>query len=323
MSDSTVAEIVTTDKNLPPGPGGLGLDRLRHRIRDGIGFYEQMHREYGDIAYFRILSHKFCVLYDPTLFQEVFVTKRSSFELGPIFKRSGIINDPNSGLTAEGEEHRRTRKLVRTSFGTKALNGYGEIMIEQTMQAQAAWRDGETIDLDAEAQRLALDIATSTFFGSDMWVEPQIVKDVLEAIEWSMALVMLPLGKLVRRLPLPRNRHLKRATRVLDEALNKAIANARGAGEERTDLLSLLVNATDEDGIYDPFNDAELRDLSFILLFTGHETAATSTTWCLYHLSRNPEVRERLEQELDKVLGDRPPTPADYRNLVYHARRAR
>lgn len=317
MPDSTVADPATPVPTLPPGPGGLGLGRLRHRMRDGVGFYEQVHREYGDIAYFRILSHKFCVLYDPAMFQEVFVTNSSSFEVGPIFKRSGMINDPDSGLTAEGEEHSRTRKLVRTSFGTRALNGYGEIMIDQTMQAQAAWRDGETIDLDAEAQKLALDIATNTFFGADMRVEPRIIKDVLRAIEWSMALVMFPLGKLAGRLPLPRNRHKARAIRALDKALHKAIANARDAGEERADLLWFLVNATDEDGIYEPFNDAELRDLCFILLFTGHETAATAITWCLYHLSRNPEVRERLEKELDEVLGDRPPTPADYRNLVY------
>ena len=317
MSDSTVAEAIARGRTLPPGPGGLGLGRLRHRMRDGVGFYESMHREYGEIVYFRVLSHKFCVLFDPAVFQEMFVTNSSSFELGPILKRSGMIKYPDSGLTAEGEEHRRTRKLVRTSFGTRALNGYGEIMVEQAMRAQAGWRDGESIDLDAAAQELALNIATNTFFGADMRVEPRIINDVLKAIEWSMVLTMLPFGELARRLPLPGNRHRARAVRALDEALHQVIANARNTGDARADLLSLLVNATDEDGIYDPFNEAELRDLCFILLFAGHETTATAITWCLYHHRRNPETRKRLEKELEEVLGGRPPTPADYRNLVY------
>jgi len=317
MASKTTDAAAIAGKKLPPGPGGLGLGRLRHRIRDGVGFYEHTYRIYGDIVYFRMLSHRICVLFDPVLFQEVFVTKRSSFEVGPIFKRSGLINDPSRGLTAEGDQHKRTRKLVQPSFGARALNGYGEVIIEQALQAQSAWRDGDTVDLDVEAQNLALDIATNTFFGSDMRVEPRIIKDVLQAIEWSMALVMFPLGRLVRQLPLPQNRHRDRAFRAMDQALYRAISNARSATAERTDLLSYLVNATDEDGIYEPFSDAELRDLCFILLFTGHETNATAITWCLYHLSRNPEVRERLETELDEVLGGRTPTPADYRNLAY------
>ena len=317
MADTRTDAATSAGQTPPPGPGGLGLDRLRLRIRDGVGFYEHMYRSFGGIVYFRMLSHRFCVVFDPALFQEVFVTKKSSFEVGPIFTQSGLLNDPSSGLTAEGEELKRTLKLVHASFGAKALNGYGEIMIEQALKAQAGWRDGDTVDLDAEAQKLALDIATNTFFGSDMRIDPRIIKDVLKAIEWSMALVMLPLGKLIRTLPLPQNRYRARAIGALDQALHGAISNARSAAADRADLLSHLVNATDEDGIYEPFKDTELRDLSFILLFAGHETTGTAITWSLYHLSRNPETRERLEQELDEVLGNRPPTPADYRNLVY------
>lgn len=317
MADPRTDAAPIAGNTLPPGPEGLGLDRLRHRIRDGVGFYEHMYRSFGGIVYFRMLSHRFCVVFDPALFQEVFVTKKSSFEVGPIFTQSGLLNDPSSGLTAEGDELKRTLKLVHASFGAKALNGYGEIMIEQALKAQAGWRDGNTVDLDAEAQKLALDIATNTFFGSDMRIDPHIIKDVLKAIEWSMALVMLPLGKWIRTLPLPQNRYRARAIGALDQALHGAISNARNANADRADLLSNLVNATDEDGIYEPFNDSELRDLSFILLFAGHETTGTAITWSLYHLSRNPEARERLEKELDEVLGKRTPAPADYRNLVY------
>ena len=317
MSDASIPDAVTPDKKLPPGPGGLGLERLRHRLQDGLGFYERMQREYGDIVYFRILTRKFCLVYDPAIFQEIFVSQRSSFEVGPIFKKSGIVNDPDRGLTAEGEEHARARKLVASSFGPEALNGFGAVMIEQAMQAQAGWRDGDTIDLDSEAHKLALDIATDTLFGADMRVEPRIIKDVLKAIEWSMALVMLPVGKVVAGLPLPANRHRAQAIRELDDALWKAIANARNSNTDRRDLLSLMVHATDEDGLYKPFDDVELRDLVFLLLFTGHETVATAITWCLYHLSRNPHVRERLEDELAEILGGGPPTAADYRKLVY------
>jgi len=212
---------------------------------------------------------------------------------------------------------KRSGNSIERYMNRQALSTLNDVDVILFLVEGTGWRDGDTVDLDAEAQKLALDIATNTFFGSDMRVEPRIIKDVLKAIEWSMALVMLPLGKLIRRLPLPQNRYRARAIGALDQALHGAISKARSAAADRADLLSHLVNATDEDGLYEPFNDSELRDLGFILLFAGHETTGTAITWSLYHLSRNPEARGRLEQELDEVLGNRTPAPADYRNLVY------
>ncbi len=307
----------TPEKRLPPGPGGIGFDRLRHRLRDGAGFLEHIHREYGDIVYFRIFSHRFCVVFDPEVFRTVFVTDSDSFAMGPLIRRSGMLKDPSRGLLAEGEEHIRARKLVQGSFGARALNNYAAIMIEQATKAQARWHDGDTIDLGEEAQKLALNIATNTFFGSDMRFDNQLILEAWKAAEWNTTLVMLRMNKLIGRLPLSRNRHRKRSVKAIDDAFYKAIKDARNGGADRTDLLSLLVHATDEDGVYQSFNDVEVRDLCLFLLFAGHETNGIAITWSLYHLSRNPVVRERFESELQEVIGDRPPTPEDYRKLVY------
>ena len=95
------------------------------------------------------------------------------------------------------------------------------------------------------------------------------------------------------------------------------IRKARSDTEERSDLVSFLVNATDEDGIDEPLSDEEVRDESYILILAGHETTASALAWSFYHLSRNPEARERLEKEMDDVLDGRSPTPGDYRNLLY------
>ena len=52
-------------------------------------------------------------------------------------------------------------------------------------------------------------------------------------------------------------------------------------------------------------------------MLAGHETSATLLTWCSYHLSHNPEVRARLEEAIERGLGDRPPTPENLGNLAY------
>ena len=190
---------ISQNKKLPPGPGGLGLKRLRHRIRDGVGFYEQMHREYGDIVYFRLMNRKFCAVFDPDMMGEVLVSKAASFGKGPFYKNTGVIKNPTS-ITSDGDEHRRIRKLLQPSFGSKALNGYSEIMIEEALRLQDDWRDSDTIDIAAETNQMALNVVGKTFFGSDEHIDVAMLKGIRKALLWSMTLTMIPFGRVDRTL---------------------------------------------------------------------------------------------------------------------------
>ena len=304
------------DSGLPPGPGGLGFGRLRHRLRDGVGFCEKLQREYGDIVYFRLVFRRFCVVFDPDMIGEVLVTKASSFGKGLFYKQTGIVTNPTS-ITSDGDDHRRIRKLLQPSFGNRALNGYSRIMIEQAARLQSEWRDGDTIDIAAETNQMALDIVGKTFFGTDEQIDIDLLRGIREALLWGMTLTTLPFGQLIGRLPLPRNRQRRRALDRLDEVVYRVIGKARSATEERSDLVSFLVNATDEDGIEEPLSDDEVRDEAYVLILAGHETTASALSWSFYHLSRNPGARERLEKEVDEVLGGRPPTLADYKDLPW------
>ena len=61
--------------------------------------------------------------------------------------------------------------------------------------------------------------------------------------------------------------------------------------DERDDILSMLVQARDEDG--SPLDEDELRDQLVTLLLAGHETTATALAWAFDALFRNPEVLAR------------------------------
>src|SRR4029077_1692149 len=66
---------------------------------------------------------------------------------------------------------------------------------------------------------------------------------------------------------------------------------------ERGDILSLLMQARDEDG--QAMTDEELRDELVTLLLAGHETTATSVAWAIERLVRHPEKLGRLVAEID------------------------
>jgi cytochrome P450 len=84
--------------------------------------------------------------------------------------------------------------------------------------------------------------------------------------------------------------------RVADAMLYEEIARRRGEPDldERSDVLSLLLRARDDDG--EPMTDAELRDELFTMLAAGHETTATGLAFALELLLRNPDKLARLRE---------------------------
>ena len=95
---------------------------------------------------------------------------------------------------------------------------------------------------------------------------------------------------------------MTRSRAALDRVIFEEIARRRASGERGVDILSLLLDAEDEDG--SRLSDQELRDQVMTLLFAGHDTATSTVTFMFYELARNPHEIAPLVEELDRV-GDR------------------
>ena len=166
--------------------------------------------------------------------------------------------------------------------------------------------------------RLTLTIVADTLFGaevgssSDTARVQQAITDVMEMFD----LVMLPFAEWLMHLPLPRMRRYRAAQRALDELIYGIVADRRQSGEDRGDLLSMLLHAQDAEGS-GGMTDRQLRDEVITLFLAGHETTANALTWTWVLLGRHPEVDARLQDELDAVLEGRPPTADDVARLPY------
>src|SRR5581483_11871311 len=116
-------------------------------------------------------------------------------------------------------------------------------------------------------------------------------------------------------LPTPGSIRARSAIRRLEGIVVRVIAERRGSGRDRGDLLSMLLQARDDDG--SQMTDAQLRDEVMTFLFAGHETTALALTWSWYLLSQHAEVEQRLHSELEGVLAARAATVADLPRLRY------
>ncbi len=116
--------------------------------------------------------------------------------------------------------------------------------------------------------------------------------------------------------PTPRNLRLRRALGLIDRVIQEMIDERRLSGDERADLLSILLAARYEDtGL--GMTDEQLQNEVGILIGAGHETTSNALTWTLYLLSENPEAEQALHRELDRELQGRVPTMADLQALPY------
>jgi len=70
------------------------------------------------------------------------------------------------------------------------------------------------------------------------------------------------------------------------------------------DLLQILMDARYSDG--QGMSDELVLSESMQLLVAGHETSSNALSWLLYLLSSRPDCVDRVRQEFDSVLGERP-----------------
>jgi cytochrome P450 len=120
---------------------------------------------------------------------------------------------------------------------------------------------------------------------------------------------------LMSLLPKPANRRITAVLDELDSFLYGLINSRRNEKADRDDILSMLLEARDEEG--HAMNDRELRDELVTLLVAGLDTTVLALSWACYLLARHPAASEALEAELRTVLDGRNPQFEDIPALRY------
>ncbi len=303
---------------LPPGPRGWPLlGSLPEFARDVLGFLTQTTRDYGDTAYFKITGMPFYLINDPHDVEYVLThTNGSDFEKTPGDAVSQLVLG-NGLLTNIGDSWLRQRRLMQPVFHRQRISGYGETMVTFTEKMLAEWQDDQTLDIHHEMMRLTLNIVSKTLFDVDLSSgRTHSVGDALKVVMDTFVIIMRnPFFTTPIWAPTPTNRRFRRAVAELDRVIFDIIRERRSKNEDKNDLLSMLLNAQDEDG--SRMSDQQLRDETMTLILAGHETTALALSWTLYLLSQHPEVEFPLLEELQQVLNGRNPTVADLPKLIY------
>ena len=308
-------------KRRVPGPKGRPIIGCAKEFRDKrIEFMMSLARDYGDVSRFTVMGREFYFATRPDHVKDLFVTNHKNFQKSRALKLARYILGDGL-LTNEGESHRRQRRMIQPSFHAQRINAYGETMIEYAARYATTWEafDGQSVDVWEQMMHLTLAIVAKTLFDADVESEAHEIGDALTTIMGLFERVFQPAAVVRTMVPTPRNIRFMLARRRVEQTIRRIIDERRASREDRGDLLSMLLRAQDEDD-GGTMTNKQVRDEIITLFFAGHETTANALTWTWYLLAKHPEVERKLHGEIDEVLGDRLPTPADAPKLEYARR---
>jgi cytochrome P450 family 135 len=301
MEQATLPHPSRTDTNSPP-PGSNApafLQGIRY-IRDPLGVLTDLRRRYGDVFTVRFpFFGRIVYVASPELVKEVFTGSPAVFHAGEA--NATVLEPalgPNSVLTLDDEPHLQQRKLLLPPFHGERVRRYGELIREVTRREMASWPVGEPFALRPHAQKITLTVILRAVFGIEDVRRIDRATVLLDAFSARVSLIT-KFPNLRRDLgPVSPWRRFLKARAALDEFLYEEISIRRGeaGGEERDDVLSLLLEARHDDG--SPMSDEELRDELLTVVGAGHETTATALAWAMERLLRNPRVLARLRESL-------------------------
>jgi cytochrome P450 len=282
---------------LPPGPRLPSPVVTAQFLRRPLETLQRWHARYGDVFTVNYLGFgKGVYVADPGAIRDLFTGDQSDLLAGEANSILDPVVGKHSVLVLDGPEHLRQRKLLLPPFQGSRVAGFRSVVREVAEREVDRWRPGAELVMRERMRALTFEVICRAVFGV---TEPARVERM--RVAFSAVLDTTPLTMASPLLgadlgPLSPGGRLARRLRVADPLLYEEIARRRGESDlaERTDVLSLLLQARDDEGR--AMTDAELRDELFTMLGAGHETTATGLAFAVELLMRNPDTFERLRE---------------------------
>ncbi|MBB2910360.1 cytochrome P450 [Streptosporangium becharense] len=288
--------------------------------RDQLEFMQNAVRNHGDIFHMRLGGLPMIMVNHPDHFQRVLVDNHPNYDKDNFLYRA-VRSVLREGLIGNigGESWRHHRRLMQPSFHRSRVADFVVNITDLTAELFRRWESqlyvDDLVDVTTEIADLALRIVLRSLFGVDM--DERSRKFAEEFVEVNTIVgdfFRFPFPPLSWRTP-SRNR-LRTLIKEMDGFVSHLIQARTSDDSERNDLFTRLLNARDaKTGT--GLTPGQLANEILAMIVAGYETSSNSISWIFYQLAEHQEIQRRVQDEVDDVLGGRPPTFDDLPKLTY------
>jgi cytochrome P450 len=284
---------------LPPGPRRPRWLQTLEWLPQAGPMLERAQKRWGDAFTFKIAYEGTWVMFShPDAVKQVFTGDPNVFHAGEGNHILRPFLGSSSVLVLDEGEHMDKRKLLLPPFHGERMLRYADIIKDIARAEIERWPRGEPVRLGPRMQALTLEVIMRAIFGVHdaerlTQLRAALRRVLEEGVKPHRMAAMLVIGP----DRLPQSRIYRSLIDPVEAILYEEIARRRTEPdlEQRDDILSLLVQARDDEG--QPMTDKELRDQLMTLLVAGHETTASALAWAVERLVRHPEMLGRLREE--------------------------
>ncbi len=270
----------------PPGPDDavtLGVDP------ETLETLTYLQREFGDMVSMTRPSGRLTYFVnDPAEVRRILVRRHARYKKGPGFERVKMLLG-NGLIVSDGDIWRRSRTMIQPAFKVQNVHTLIDVMIGCSDRRAVAWaaaaERGETINITEETNKFALELILISIFGDDY--ETKLLKDGDNPFAFLSEDSTRDLSVVMK-------------VRALRKMVLDLIEERRAEGKDRSDFLSMYMQATDKSGA--GFSDEELLDEVMTLVVAGFETSANTLNWVWYLIAGHPDVEEKVIDEAQRCV---------------------
>jgi cytochrome P450 len=295
---------------------------------------QDYYKKFGGVYKLLFGPKSFIVISDPVIYKHILRDNAKAYDKGILAE----ILEPIMGkglIPADPETWKVRRRAIVPGFHKAWYNAMCGTFVKCNRplvnKLERAATEGTVLNMETEFCSVALDIIGKSVFNYDfgsVTKESPVIQAVYCALKEAEHRSITPLPywniPLANQL-IPRLRRFNADLRLLDGVLTELIEKALSTQQlqdvedlesrnyeemENPSLLRFLVDMRGEDT-----TSKQLRDDLMTMLIAGHETTAAVLTWALFELAQKPELLQKVQKEIDEVIGDRDPDFNDITKL--------
>lgn len=332
MTTSTLLKTRNIDPQMPAANGLPFVGVLPAMARNPIKYIMAAHQQHGDIYRLNLGVTKIIMLNHPDHAQHVLIDNARNYTKGgPIWDSLRTLL--GNGLpVSEGDFWRRQRRMMQPHFHRQRLAAITDQMIEAIDEGVASWSNQagkeDRFNLMDAMSQITMRVIVRALFGTS------IAKEDMErvTVELTIILEQLIQGVVTQNLPswipIPGRRRYQQAIQAIDDVVFGVIERYQQKGSSLThngavegsvpddNLIAMLLDLVDDE-TGEQMTPQQLRDEAVTMFLAGYETTAVTLAWAFHFLTQQPVLLEKLQTEIDTVLGDRTPTFADLPQLTF------
>ena len=298
-----------------PGPDQVAVAALARACgEDAFQFLGQLVRQYGDIVRYPTSYGDVYLFNHPQQVHEILHREN--------YTRTGLIKLVlgEGLLSSDGPYWREQRRQAQPHFQPDRIAAFGPLIGEEIALFTSQWRGraerGEAFDVSREMARLTLRIVVRALFSTDLDRENDELCDAITFLIRDLGSISRTLFGSSMQVNHNRNQHFDEAIKVVDRIVYKIIDDRQSLASQPDDLLTRFLRGHDPQ-TGKSLDRRQLRDEVVTILISGHETTALILSWAWVLLSQNPAARDRLQDEVDRVLKGTMPRVQDLERLPY------